>query len=130
MLVDTNVILDFVTDDPSWANWSESRLEALREDTLLINPIIFSELCVGAKNADEVTQLCHELNLKMLELNTETLFLAAKVFLEYRNRAGSKTAPLPDFYIGAQAQDSKIPILTRDSGRYQTYFPIVKLITP
>jgi len=130
VLVDTNVILDLVTDDPQWADWSEAKLQSLEDSPLLINPIIFSELCVGAESAQEVAALCDQLNLQILELSPHALFLAAKAFLKYRRSSGKKTSPLPDFYIGAQAQDADIPILTRDPTRYQSYFPGVALIAP
>lgn len=129
-LVDTNVILDIVTDDPAWAEWSASALERAGEGELFVNPIIFSELCFGAENVDEVVEILSELGLKMHDLSLNALFLAAKAFKRYRLKQGNKTSPLPDFYIGAQAEDREWTLITRDPRRFRTYFPKVILISP
>ena len=60
----------------------------------------------------------------------EALFLAGKAFLQYRHRSGAKTGVLPDFFIGAHAAVAGIPLLTRDTRRYRTYFSKLELITP
>ena len=130
VLVDTNVILDLVTDDPRWAEWSESKLDEYKHEPCLINEIIFTELCVGAENLDEVLQLTGELHLKTEPLTPVALYIAAKAFKKYRAQSGQKDSPLPDFYIGAQAEDLKIPILTRDPTRFRYYFPSVECIAP
>ena len=57
-------------------------------------------------------------------------FLAGKAYREYRRRGGARTSPLPDFFIGAHAAVSALTLLTRDAGRFRTYFPTVRLITP
>lgn len=130
VLVDSNVILDITSDDPVWADWSDAQVTKHQAVGLLVNPLIYAELCTGANMASEVDEVLTQLKLEYRELSREALFLAAKVFLKYRRRGGTKTAPLPDFFIGAQAQVLGIPILTRDKGRYKTCFPSVPLICP
>ena len=130
VLVDSNVVLDIVNDDPVWADWSDGQVTRLQPTGLLINPMIYSELCAGSDTASEVDGILNQLKLDYQELSREALFLASKAFLQYRKRGGIKTAPLPDFFIGAHAEVSGIPILTRDPGRYRTYFPGVPLICP
>ena len=129
-LVDTNVILDIITDDPAWAEWSANALESAGEELLFVNTVIFSELCVGAENVDEVVEILSELRLEMHDLSLNALFLAAKAFKRYRANQGNKTSPLPDFYIGAQAEDYEWTLITRDPSRYQTYYPKVRLVSP
>ncbi|NBB79683.1 MAG: PIN domain-containing protein [Verrucomicrobia bacterium] len=130
VLVDTNVLLDLVTDDPDWADWSESKLNELSAQGLCVNPVIFTELCVGAERAGEVVELLDELRIELHELSLDALFLAAKAFQRYRQLSGSKRSSLPDFYIGAQALDQTMRVLTRDTQRFRTYFPEVDLICP
>ena len=130
VLVDSNVILDVTNDDPVWADWSDAQITALQPAGLLVNPLIYTELCAGAVSASEVDKVLTELKLEFRELSHEALFLAAQAFLKYRRQGGTKTAPLPDFFIGAHAEVHGIPILTRDQGRYKTYFPNVALICP
>lgn len=130
VLVDSNVILDIASDDPKWGAWSDAQVTKHQRRGLVINPIIFAELCAGAGDVSEVEGVASDLKLEYRELPHEALFLAAKAFFQYRRRGGTKTSPLPDFFIGAHAVVLGIPILTRDKGRYATYFPKVRLICP
>ena len=130
-LVDSNVILDLVTDDPKWGAWSAERLsKAADESTLAINPLIFAEISIGFATVEELEQLLPPEEFDRLELPYEAAFLAGKAFLSYRRRGGRKSAPLADFYIGAHAAVSGLRLLTRDPQRYRTYFPTVELIAP
>lgn len=129
-LIDTNLILDIATDDPVWADWSDARITQFQESGLIVNPVIFAELCTGADHLEEVELILVQLKLELVELTREALFLAGKAFSQYRRRGGTKTSPLPDFFIGAQASVLNVPLLTRDPTRYRTYFPKVELITP
>jgi predicted nucleic acid-binding protein len=130
VLVDSNIVLDVVTDDPVWADWSDQAISLHQSKGLLINPVIYAELCAGADSTDEVDELLKKLNLGYREIPRNALFLSAKAFLQYRRQGGTKTSPLPDFFIGGHAEALGIPILTRDTARYQTYFPKVRLIRP
>lgn len=131
ILVDSNILLDVFGDDPKWADWSETKLEEFSRDfPLYINAIIYSEVSIGFQTIEILEEVLKECNLKMLPLPREALFLAGKVFLKYRKRAGNKRSPLPDFYIGAQAAVLQLPVLTRDKARFTYYFPTVKLISP
>ena len=60
----------------------------------------------------------------------EALFLAGKVFKNYRRQGGAKTGVLPDFFIGAHAAVAGVPLLTRDVTRYRACFPKLVLISP
>jgi predicted nucleic acid-binding protein len=128
--VDSNLILDIATDDPVWGDWSDAQIANYQENGLLINPVIYAELCAGAQSTHEVDLLIESLGLNYRDLPREALFLAAKAFLQYRRNGGTKLLPLPDFFIGAHAESLGIAIITRDPARYQTYFPKVELIKP
>lgn len=131
ILVDTNVLLDVLQDDPKWASWSQEQLEAASViDRLAINPVIYSELSIAFERIEELEAVLAEANLSMEPLPREALFLAGKVFLNYRRRQGIKQGVLPDFYIGAHAAVVDCAILTRDVRRYRSYFPTVRLIAP
>lgn len=130
VLVDSNVILDVTNDDAAWGDWSDAQITTYQPAGLLVNPVIYAELCTGAETASDVNKVLTQLKLEFRELSREALFLAAQAFLRYRRQGGTKTAPLPDFFIGAHAETLGIPILTRDQGRYRTYFPHVALICP
>jgi predicted nucleic acid-binding protein len=131
VLVDTNVLLDVLEDDPDWGDWSESQLlSASATDSLAINAIIYSELSIAFEQIEELEAAIAQASLSVEPIPRETLLLAGKVFLNDRPRQGSKQGVLPDFHIGAHASIMQWPILTRDVARYRTYFPTVQLIAP
>lgn len=68
-----------------------------------------------------------EESFRCLVLPLEAAFLAGKAFLKYRQQKGIRTSTLPDFFIGAHAAVAEMRLLTRDTARYQSYFPTVKL---
>jgi predicted nucleic acid-binding protein len=129
VLVDTNVILDITGADPVWLGWSSGQLAALVH-RLVINPLIYTELCHSAGKIEDVEAILASLGLTYLEMPREALFLASQAFRSYRSKGGTKTAPLADFFIGAHAQVEGFTLLTRDVNRYRSYFPKVTLIHP
>ena len=131
MLVDTNILIDVLEDDPQWADWSIKQLQAQSMiHKLVINPIIYSELSLTFSSIEELDKALYGMDLPMVEIPKPALFLASKAFLQYRRKGGTKNNVLGDFFIGAHAQAEKFKLLTRDSGRYKTYFPKIKLICP
>jgi len=119
VLVDTNVLLDVLQDDPQWADWSQGQLEAASlTDSLAVNAIIYSELSMAFDRIEELEVVLAEASLSVEPIPREALFLAGKSFLTYRRtRKGTKQGVLPDFYIGAHAAVGGLPILTRDVSR-------------
>lgn len=131
LLVDSNVILDIFLNDPQWADWSEATLNQYgTSNELIINPIVYTELSIGFNRIEELEDAVERAGLHMLEITKEALFLAGKVFLQYRRNKGTKSSPLPDFFIGAHAAILDVGLITRDVARYKTYFPTVNLICP
>ena len=131
LLIDTNVLVDVLEDDPRWAEWSIRQLRAQSQaHALTINPIIYAELSSAFSTLEALDAVIERLRLEWRELSRPALFLAGKAFARYRRAEGSKTQVLADFFIGAQAAVESCPILTRDPRRYATYFPTVRLITP
>ena len=131
VLVDSNVLLDVVTDDPLWGGWSVAALErAANQSSLIINPIVYAEVSMGFTRVEELEEALPDAVFAREALPYEAVFLAGKAFLAYRKRGGVRRAPLPDFYIGAHAAVAGHALLTRDARRYRTYFPTVRLIAP
>ena len=131
LLVDTNVLVDVLENDPTWADWSIGQLRAQSKvHRLAINPIIFSELSLTFSTVEVLDETIDNLGLVMIELPRPALFLAGKAFVRYRRQGGTKNNILADFFIGAHAAVSCYPLLTRDSRRYRSYFADVKLIAP
>lgn len=131
ILVDANVLLDIVTDDPVWYEWSAANLTRLGEnDVLAINPIIYSEVSIGFTRIEDLDDAIPERIFRRLPLPWDACYLAGKAFVRYRRSGGARRSPLPDFLIGAHAAVNRMRLLTRDPRRYLAYFPTVELITP
>ena len=129
--IDTNVLLDLLKGDAQWGPWSEQRLRAAAaQGSLVITDVVFAELCVSAPSLEDVELFLETTGVTTLPCPKPALFLAAKVFLDYRRRGGLRTGVLPDFFIGAHAAVVGAPLLTRDLRRYRTYFPSLDLIAP
>lgn len=131
VLVDSNVLLDILTEDSRWFEWSSNALaDAAEEATLVINPIIYAEVSIGFVRIEELEEALPASHYRRDALPWEAGFLAGKCFVAYRRRGGTRATPLPDFYIGAHAAVTGMDLLTRDAARYKTYFPRLRLISP
>jgi hypothetical protein len=129
--VDTSVLLDVLTNDRAWADWSERQLDAAAlHGALIINDIIYAELAVGFATVETLDGFVVGSGLTLAAMPRAALFLAATAFEKYRARGGARTGVLPDFFIGAHAAVLDAPLLTRDMRRYRTYFPKLRLIAP
>ncbi|KPK80933.1 MAG: DNA-binding protein [Gemmatimonas sp. SM23_52] len=131
VLVDSNVLLDVLTEDPAWFEWSAAALEELAEDNVLaINPIIYAEVSIGFSRIEDLDAALPAEDFEREPLPWPAGFLAGKCFLGYRERGGARRSPLPDFYIGAHAALTQCVLLTRDAARYLTYFPQLRIYAP
>jgi hypothetical protein len=130
-LVDSNVLLDVMTEDESWLDWSSNALARAADDgPLFINPIIYAEVSVRFSRIEDVEEALPASDYGRLAVPWESAFLAGKVFLDYRRNRGARSSTLPDFFIGAHAAVADLRLLTRDATRYRTYFPAVHLTFP
>ena len=131
MLVDTNVLVDVLENDPDWADWSVAQLRAQAQiHRLVINPIIYAELSLTFSTVEALDDTLADLQIPMLEMPKPALYLAGKAFVQYRRSGGVKNNVLGDFFIGAHAAVSGLPVLTRDTRRYKNHFPSVRLVAP
>jgi predicted nucleic acid-binding protein len=131
LLVDSNVVLDVLCDDPHWARWSREQMRARSlVHPLAINGIVYAEVSIAFNAMDRLDRAIEALGLRVLEIPRPALFLAGKAFLQYRRQGGTKQSILADFMVGAHAAVAGVPVLTRDGQRYRSYFPTVEVISP
>lgn len=131
MLVDTNVLVDVLENDPDWADWSVAQLRAQAQiHRLVINPVIYAELSLTFSTVEGLDDALAGLQIPVIEIPRPALFLAGKAFVKYRRQGGTKTNVLADFFIGAHAAVAGLPVLTRDVRRVAGYFPTVAVIAP
>jgi predicted nucleic acid-binding protein len=129
-LVDSCVLLDVITGDERWADWSARQIAAAMDSgRVVINPLIYAEISVGYDTFEELDDLLPASDYEREPLPYTAGFAAGKAFLQYRRGGGGKRSPIPDFYIGAHAAVAGYQLLTRDVARYRTYFPTVALFS-
>jgi predicted nucleic acid-binding protein len=130
-MVDSNVLLDIMTEDRAWFGWSVSAIETAAEcSRLVINPVIYAEISVRYSKIEELEASLPPRFFEREPIPFDAAFLAGKCFAEYRRRGGAKSSTLPDFFIGAHATLAGYSLITRDASRYSTYFPKLDLIVP
>lgn len=130
-LIDSNVLLDVLEDDPRWFEWSSGALaSAADQGILVINPVIYAEVSIGFEGIEELERLLPREVFIRSALPWEAAFMAGKCFLQYRRAGGSRRSPLPDFFIGAHAAVEQLTLVTRDVTRYRSYFPTLSLVAP
>jgi predicted nucleic acid-binding protein len=130
-LVDSNVLLDIITEDDEWLDWSSSALSACAErGRLVVNPLVYAEVSIGFSAIEDLDDALPAEYFVREALPWAAAFLAGKAFMQYRRRGGARPHPLPDFYIGAHAAIAGYTLLTRDARRYRTYYPKLRVIAP
>ena len=131
VLVDTNVLVDVLQNDPQWADWSIAQMRAQAKlHALAINPVIYAEMSLSFSTLEALDDVVLTMALDVIEIPRPALFLAAKAYAQYRRRGGGKPQVLPDFFIGAHAAVEGWPLLTRDASRFRTYFPTLEVLAP
>jgi len=131
ILVDSNVLLDLMTEDPRWFSWSAAAVARVADRfRLVINPVIYAEISLRYSRIEDLDAALPKAMLEREAIPYAAAFLAGKSYLAYRQRGGTKRSPLPDFFIGAHAAIAGYRLLTRDTARYRSYFPRLPLIAP
>lgn len=130
-LIDSNVLMDVLTADQAWFDWSAAALsEARQGGRVVVNPVIYAEISAGYSTIELLEAALPRDVFHREPLPWEAAFLAGKAFLAYRRAGGARRSPLPDFFIGAHAAVAGYRLLTRDATRYRTYFPRLELVAP
>ncbi|PRX91864.1 type II toxin-antitoxin system VapC family toxin [Allonocardiopsis opalescens] len=129
-LVDSSVLLDLITDDPEWGDWSAQALgDAADQGPLVINPVIFAEVSMRYTRIEDLDQVLPEDDFIRSPIPWAASFLAGKC-LERHRREGGGQAAASEFLVGAHAAVSGLRLLSREVRRYREYFPTVRLIAP
>lgn len=130
-LLDSNVLIDALDSGSAWRSWADHELSAaLDSGPVFVNQIVYAEVSVGFPSAEACEAALSSRWLELVPIPWPAAYAAGRAFVAYRQRGGTRRSPLPDFFIGAHAAVARLPLLTRDPGRYRSYFPGVQLITP
>ena len=130
-LLDTNILIDVVDSNSKWHEASMLLIKEFGDDArCIINAVVFAEFSAPFADYAFCQTIIKNIALTYEAIPEEAAFLTGKAFRQYKKSGGKKSAPLPDFFIGAHALVSGYTLVTRDKGRYKTYFPKLDLLTP
>jgi predicted nucleic acid-binding protein len=130
ILVDTNVFVDVIHTDPIWLDWSLRALSKAQTQTVVTNFVVYAELHTHDTAGPHIDLFLDKLKVQVLDMSRPAAQLAAYAFRSYRQRGGTKTGVLPDFFIGAHAAVANLSVLTRDPRPYQSHFSRLEVIAP
>ncbi len=124
-LVDSNVLIDIAVQDPQWLSWSrEAFIDALDDGPVFVDQVVFAEVSIGYPTRRGVSSgRLPVQGIERVPIPWPAAFLAGRAFAAYRDRGGSKLAPLPDFFIGAHAAVAGLRLLTRDAAPLSHLLP-------
>lgn len=131
ILVDSSVLIDIVEKSPVWLEWSVEQIFACsQQGKLVVNVVVYAEISRSFATAAAEDAFLKSAGIKLEAISGAAAFAAARAHAAYRMAGGMRLATLPDFFIGAHAQERGHALLTRDPVRIRTYFPTVRLICP
>ncbi len=137
ILLDTNVVVDALDKTQAHHGWSKKQIEdAVVVEGGGISVVTLAELCAGARNPEDVEPEVKRLGITVHDVPAAAAAVCGRAYRRYvtarRDSGGSAPPkmPLPDFFIGAQAEIMGWKIATRDQPRFKKYFPAVELVTP
>lgn len=136
-LLDTNVVVDALDKKQAHHAWSKKQIEdAVAGEGGGISVMTLAELCAGAREPENVEPEIKRLGITVHDVPAAVAVVCGQAYRRYvtARRDSGGTAPpkmpLPDFFIGAQAEIMGWKIATRDQERFKKYFPKVTLVTP
>ncbi|MEN2785170.1 type II toxin-antitoxin system VapC family toxin [Sphingomonas qilianensis] len=129
MMLDTNVVIDLREQDPRWFEWAMRSIVRARAP-VQVSAIVVGELAMRGGTQRDILAMLAGIGLGVAVFDAGTSHRAGAAQHAYRAAGGGRDKLLGDFLIGAHAETSGQPLLTRDPRHYRTYFPDLTLITP
>ena len=137
ILLDTNVLTYAFDPDAPYGQWSRQTIaDAVGTEGAAISAVGLAEVCVGDEEPGAVVERIRSWGVEVLDVPAAAADVCASAYRLYRERRSSQSGrsapamPLPDFFIGAHAAVMSWDLATADRGRFNTYFPSVRLRMP
>jgi predicted nucleic acid-binding protein len=129
--VDSSVLLDVLTDDPRFADASETCLgEALAHNDLVVCAAVVAEVQTLLETRDTAMDTLALLGLRYLPTTEQAAVRAGHMQRRFRDRGGRRERVVADFLIGAHALLQCSGLITRDDGFFRDYLKGLKVIVP
>lgn len=127
-VIDTNILLDIFLPDPVHGVSSMKLLETVyQKGSLVICDIVYSELAPQFDEKNLLDESLEKIGINIISSNTDTLYKAGQLWLQYRKKQKGRDRIISGFLIGAFAMNQGDRLITRDRGFYRDYFKGLKL---
>lgn len=127
-VIDTNILLDIFLPDPVHGESSLKLLETVyHQGSMVICDIVYSELAPQFVEKKLLDESLEKMGIDVISANTDTLYQAGHLWLQYRKQQKSRDRIIPDFIIGTFAMNQGDQLITRDRGFYRDYFEGLRL---
>jgi hypothetical protein len=129
--VDSSVILDVVTNDPTYADRSEAVLRrAAGDGKVVICECVLAEIRPALDSTESLEEFLSDWQLVFAPSSQESATMAGEHFERYLDRGGSGGRIVPDFLIGAHAMLHADRLVARDRGYLRDYFVGLTVLDP
>lgn len=138
ILLDTNALI-YADDEASpFHEWAAGLIigAVAGGEGACANAISLAELCVGDTDPGSVAKRIEAWGVLWVAVPAVAAVDCAAAYVTYRARRKAESGleapavPLPDFFIGAHASVMGWPLATADAGRFRTYFPSLRTLSP
>src|SRR5437867_13205179 len=103
--IDSSVLFAIVKAEPDGPAWLDLLIELRQQDQLTACDVVWAEISPLFLSAAELRQRMDDLGVQFDSLAPETAFRAGTLFAAYRRAGGPREHLIPDFLIGAHAQE-------------------------
>jgi len=133
-VVDTNLLIDVATKDPSFGVVSAKLLEDKRAEGLVICPVTYAELSpVFQGDREALEEFLEIVDIRWPEawtlMDTHAAFDAWNRYVVRKRQGNIRKRPIGDVLIGAFAQRFQ-GLLTRNTADFQQIFPRLSIHEP
>ena len=129
--VDSTVILDVLTNDPTFAETSEQVLRrASHEGQLVICECVLAEIYPAFGSPFACDEFLTDWQLDFVSSSRDSAQLAGRTFARYLARSGRQGRIVADFLIASHAQLHTDRLIARDRGFLRDYFHDLTVLDP
>lgn len=129
--VDTNVLLDVFTGDPTHGPRSREALgDCLHAGPVFACEVVWAEVAAAFADAKAAQAAMVTADVTFTPMSPDAAGRAGEAWRAYRTGGGTRDRLVADFLIGAHASTTADRLLARDRGFYRAYFAGLEVFDP